>query len=84
MVSFLRHSCCSTEILRREGYSRRRESRLTDPILCSVEEDWDFVISMKNKKEGNSVEKFSTSLLYSVPLAKTSNSEKTSHIIFES
>lgn len=46
------------------GNRSRSESRLTDTIHYSVEEDWDFVISMKkNKKERNSVEKFCIALL---------------------
>lgn len=67
-----------------KGNSSRRESRLTDTIHYSVEEDWGFIISVKkNKKERNSVEKFCISLLYSISLMKKSNSEKVSHIILE-
>lgn len=47
-------------------------------------EVWDFRISMKNSiGEGNFVEMFNTSLLYSKPLAHTythKNNEKVSHL----
>lgn len=37
----------------------------------AVKKVWDFIISMKkNKREGNSVEKFCISLLYPILLAK--------------